>query len=96
LTFLTPPRLYFGDLGDGSKQKGIFKIAWNYCENIMRNCSSGSFPCRKRRPMNSLKGQQCDNVYNACYECDPCEFNEYDLVGICNDDDDIEWERIDG
>jgi len=46
--------------------------------------------------MNSLKGQQCDNVYNACYECDPCEFNEYDIVGICNDDDDIEWERIDG
>jgi len=28
--------------------------------------------------MNSLKGLQCDDAYNACYERDPCEFNEND------------------
>ena len=46
-----PPRLYFGDLGYGSKWKGIFKIPLNYCENIMRNCvgqHGGNFALREK------------------------------------------------
>jgi len=59
----------------------------------MRNCvgqHGGSFALREKAYEFPLKGLSCDIVYNASYEDDCCEYNEYDCsrhMRDLNDDD---------